>query len=186
MTARLDAAAPGAPPRDGMEELIARIHRGHHVASRILLSRIDVALCGVLQAPSDDRTSEMAFRHAFRRLRSDFMAHMASQEAILFPYLRELAAAAAGAGFTPVQALGESSPLQRALAQPDHDEALLHQIAVLDASCGADPAHVWGDVVLELRKLQADVIEHLRVERDMLLPRAEQLERRVAARARTR
>jgi len=166
-----------------VSELVAHVRLSHHVTSRVLLGRVEVAMVGVGDARRDEGCSALRMRHTFSRMRAELLCHMATEERAVFPYLRAIDAADRRLGHAPVEAFGSASPLRLAIERAVEEDLTTRQIGGLQASCRADLAHDWEPVIVALRELQLDLAEHVRFESEVLFPRGEIVERRVVARA---
>lgn len=175
----------GDPPEPrSIADMVTHLRLSHHVTTRVLLCRVEVAIVGAVEPRRDDALG-LRVRQAFGKLRSELIAHMAGEERSVFPYVRAIDAADRRLGHPPVEAFGASSPLRLATERAGAEDILVRDLLALQATMRLDATHEWEPAVAALRELHVDLVEHIRFENDELFPRAVEAERRVLTRAMT-
>lgn len=172
-----------AEPRP-LADLVTHLRLSHHVTTRVLLCRVEVAIVGAIEPRRDDALA-LRVRQSFGKLRAELIAHMAGEERSVFPYVRAIDAADRRLGHPPVEAFGPSSPLRLAAERAGAEDLLVRDLLTLQTTMRLDATHEWEPAVAALRELHNDLVEHIRFENDELFPRAADAERRVITRAMT-
>ncbi len=157
-----------------LEGLIEHILETHHVYLRTHLPRLEKA----------GRHGDVpaALQDVFVDLKSEIESHMWKEEMVLFPLIRSLASAeAAGSAAPPAHCGSVRNPVR--VMEHEHDEALraLAEIRRLagDYALSADACTSCHALYDGLKQLEADLIEHIRLENDILFPRATEMEARL-------
>lgn len=177
----VETQSTALPAQQTVSDLVTHVRLSHHVATRVLLCRVEVALVGALDGRDDQ--GALAARHAFGKLRSELVAHMAGEERSVFPYVRAIDAADRRLGHPPVEAFNAASPLMLAMERAGAEDLLVRDLLALQTSLRLDASHDWEPAVAALRELHVDLVDHIRFENDELFPRAADAERRVISRA---
>ena len=163
----------------GIDALCAEIVQRYHASVHRSLARIreNFAALSADGAIAADRT-----RVAFEELAEYIVAHLAKEEALLFPALESLAAAdreGGGRPMLPFTALVH--PIRVMEAEHMRIEELLARVRD-EARAVAEPESLqprWRECMSELALLDSDLREHHRTENEVLFPRALDLERRL-------
>ncbi|MCP3855391.1 MAG: iron-sulfur cluster repair di-iron protein [Actinomycetia bacterium] len=154
---------------DGMEGLVDHLEKTHHVYLRETLPRL-VALSDKVAGVHGQNHRELAGVAALvGELRADLEPHLLKEEQVLFPMIRELAAA----GTSPSFHCGNlSNPIGVMTVEHDSVGALLSQLRsctdgyrVPDDGCASYRALYEG-----LAELEADTHLHVHKENNLLFP----------------
>jgi regulator of cell morphogenesis and NO signaling len=165
----------------GIAELVDHLESTHHVYLRDALVRIDPVaekVAGVHGERHPELTEVLA---TFRALRAELEPHLANEEHVLFPIIRELADATAAPSFhggalhDPIAAM--SSEHDRAGELLARLRALTGAYTVPDDGCASYRLLYAG-----LAELEADTHLHVHKENNLLFPAAIETARRLTDR----
>jgi regulator of cell morphogenesis and NO signaling len=187
--AAADAEQNGAPPVDpasmSLEKLVQYIVRRHHRVVRQELPRL-AALAHKLATKHGERAPELiAIDRLMDDLKGEMIAHLESEESVLFPYVVHLD-----------QDLGEARPATssgfRRVSQPvrmmmNEHESALRIVAKLHGLTNEFTAPAWACAThvsfhTGLRAFEKDLKQHIHLEDDVLFPRAVDMEDSIGAR----
>jgi len=184
LSARLaDVAPPSTDTIDwssmGLAELVDHLEATHHVYLKGVLGRLD-GLADKVAGVHGERHPELTdVLTVFRELRADLEPHLMKEERVLFPMIRELAAAAELPSFhcgtlrNPITMMGiEHDRAGELLARL---RELTNGYAVPDDGCASYEALYSG-----LAALEADTHLHVHKENNLLFPAAVEAEQALA------
>jgi regulator of cell morphogenesis and NO signaling len=168
----------------GLETLVNYILDKHHKYTYAAFDRLSAAMDTAKRSagapPEIGRVSEI-----LNALRMDLLAHMPKEERILFPYISSLDRAEKSGGPAPRAMFGTvANPIRMMSMEHDNAARLLSDLRLATRDF-APPAEASAEIVALYRglaELDADLVEHMRVENELLFPRAGQLETRLRAR----
>lgn len=160
--------------------LIKHIVETHHAYLRTELPALDKLIRRLTQHGSDGSVLP-DLQRAIQHLKLDLELQMRKEESILFPAILELAATvAAGEQQPQYSQFGSVANLSRATAQ-DHDKAArtVEEIRRLtnNYTCARDSEPDIPTLFQRLAVLAADLHRHIHLEKNVLFPRAIDLER---------
>jgi regulator of cell morphogenesis and NO signaling len=165
----------------GIDELCADIRCRHHAYLQRALPQLEarLALFGDQDAARFPPITDA--RVAFADLARQLQSHVAKEENLLFPALEALATADREGGQRP--ALPFSTilhPIRVMEAEHARIEAAIERLrAVTNGFTTQDDGpEAWRQCLAEFSRLERDLAEHLRLENEVLFPRALDLERR--------
>ncbi len=173
------AAVPEAPADETWAsmppaELVDHLESVHHAYLHAELPRLDALAEKVATVHGDRHPELVAVRADVRALVDDLDPHLAKEERVLFPLIRELSAAV-DAGETPPAPL--TAPIRVMRAEHDFTGELLAKLradaldfALPDDACGSYQALYQG-----LAQLEADTHLHVHKENNVLFPAVEAL-----------
>lgn len=166
--------------RDAFTELIDHIVSRHHSYVREEGPRLEALLDKVVSRHGDDHPELITIRGLFTAMHQELVTHMFKEEHILFPFLKQMdAAARAGSPLPPACFDSVGTPISRMLA--DHDDAgeLLSRMRGLSsgfqAPAGACPS--YRGLYHGLQEFERDLHFHVHLENNILFPRALEMER---------
>jgi regulator of cell morphogenesis and NO signaling len=164
---------------ESLASLITYIYDKHHIFTREELGRIEPILARACSVQGEKRPKLLEIQSLFADLKDELLFHMAREENILFPYIRQLEAAANAGLSAPQPPFGTvRNPVRMMMLE--HDQALdvLRRIRELsdDFHLPADACVDYRSLYLELDRLEQDLRRHINLENDILFPRAIDLE----------
>ncbi len=162
-----------------LSELITHILDTHHAYLREELPYFERMIAKICANHGQDRPDLFATQQILQDLRDDLMAHLQKEEQILFPYIAQLELArerhlpAPDACFPSVQ-----FPIRMMLMEHDGAKDLLQNLrrttgnyTAPDFACDNGRAFYT-----RLENFETDLHEHIRLENEILFPRAVELE----------
>jgi regulator of cell morphogenesis and NO signaling len=182
----IEALPPGGAHDDvsawPVDRLIDHIVDTHHAYVRAALPAIAQHLDKIVKAHGARHPELARATEVFADLRSDLEQHLLKEERILFPYIRDLAAAADLCGRAPSPFGTVENPIR--MMEQEHREAS-GQIAEIQRLTRSfefpeDGCTTYGVCMAELESFEADLHRHVHLENNVLFPRAVALESRVA------
>jgi regulator of cell morphogenesis and NO signaling len=165
-----------------LTSIIQHVLDTHHVYLRSELPFLEERLAMMCANHGKDRPELFTLQQLLQNLRDDLMDHLAKEEQILFPYAAALEAALEKGAPMP-QACFPTVQAPIRVMHMEHDAArdLLQQLRAASANY-ADPGcfcENGAEFYRRLAALDADLQEHIRIENEVLFPRAVQLEESV-------
>ena len=162
-----------------LRNLIKHIVDTHHAYLQKELPALD-NLVGRITPRGSDGSLLPDLHRLIRHLRRDLELQMRKEETILFPAILELEATVAAGGQPEYSQFGSVANLSRATAH-DHDHAArsIEEIRQLtnNYTCPIDGESGAPALCRRLATLAADLLRHIHLEKDILFPRANELER---------
>ena len=170
----------GNPTRNPIEtarlkDLVAYIEVSHHAFTRDQLGRI-AGLVTTLDEAGRPVPDEL--RHVCDELAADLLPHLMKEESILFPYIVALESSPS----PPHACFGTlANPIRMMNIEHDRLDGVLTRLRALTDHYRTDSSLADGVVALyaALEALDADLVQHMYLEDDVLFPRAQQLESEV-------
>ena len=160
-----------------LRSLIKHIVDTHHAYLRTELPTLDKLIRRVTQHGSYELPD---LHRAIQHLKLDLELQMRKEESILFPAILELAATVAAGERPPYSQFGSVANLSRATVQ-DHDKAArtMDEIRQLtnNYTCARDCEPGMPALFRRLATLATDLHRHIHLEKNVLFPRAIDLER---------
>jgi len=163
-----------------LSELIRHIVEHHHTWLRVELPEIDRLIRQTIAREGNTRSGRFVeIEKLFRQFQRETENHLKKEEAVLFPLIERLEARAA-AGLAPErQSFGPlSNPVQFMMEDHELADRLLERMKELAAESGATQESMAARrAVLErLQAVEEDLAIHVRLEDEILFPRAVRLE----------
>ena len=162
-----------------LRSLIKHIVENHHAYLRTELPALDKLIRRLMQHGSDESVLP-DLQRAIQHLKLDLELQMRKEESILFPAILELEATVAVGEQPQYSQFGSVANLSRATAQ-DHDKAVrtVDEIRQLtnNYTCAKNYEPGMPSLFRGLAALAADLHRHIHLEKDVLFPRAIDLER---------
>lgn len=177
---------PGTSEPDewrNLGDLVRHIIDTHHRYVRQAVPALTAQLRRLVNTYGHGHPELHSIRQTFTQLGEELLTHMEKEENILFPYIRELAAAHSGSEPFPANPFGTvANPVR--MMEDDHQEALALMASLHSLTLGYTPAHDWPEddaaCYAELAHFEADLLQHITLENTVLFPRALDLEERLA------
>jgi len=164
-------------------ELVDHIEQTHHVFMKEQLPRLAGLLDKVIRAHGE-RYGEMLERlkHKYLTLKTDIELHLAKEEQILFPLIRQMEAFEQGRGPAPDMHCGSiGNPIGQ--MEHEHDVAgqYLAEIRQItgDYRLPDDACPSFAALFEDLDAMEKDLHEHIHLENNVLFPNAQELEEHV-------
>lgn len=159
-------------------DLIDHILDTHHVFTKDEIRQLGPLMEKVTGRHGESHTELLILKSLVLTLFEDLSSHMAKEEAILFPYLRDLLERQ-GAISSSSPAFGTvKNPLRVMIAEHDRAGELLRQMRKTTSDYklpeGACPS--FTALFSRLEALEADLHQHIHLENNILFPKALELE----------
>ena len=176
-----ERAATEAWSSMGPAELADHIEATHHAYLHDELPRIE-ALLDKVEGVHGERHPELAFvRTTFDELALELDPHLAREERILFPMIRQLVAVAPSGELPSFHCGTLANPIRVMLGDHDRAGELLAQLRRLTSSYASPPdaCASFRALYLALEELEADTHLHVHKENNVLFPAVLELESRL-------
>ncbi len=166
-----------------LTELVNHIENTHHVFMKEQLPRLALLLDKTLQAHGQHHGEMLGqIKQSFISLKTDIEMHLAKEEQILFPLIRQMEAFEQGHGPTPDMHCGTiGNPIRQ--MEHEHDVAgdFLAQMrqATNNYSLPQDACLTFVALFEGLKAMEKDLHEHIHLENNILFPKAQGLEVKV-------
>ncbi len=164
-----------------LEDLVDHILETHHAYTRTEMIQLTPLMEKVAERHGETHPSLMILKHLTGVLFTDLDSHMRKEEAILFPYVRELASRgnSPSAGDPPLGSV--RGPIQVMSAEHDRAGEVLKRMRTVTADYDlpdwACPS--FTALFARLEALERDLHQHIHLENNILFPKALELERMV-------
>lgn len=162
----------GELEQSSLTDLVAHIEQTHHVFTREQLDRV-----GRLLGQMDESAAIplAGIKRCFTSLQSDLRSHLLKEERILFPYITGLEQPSSA---PPEACFGSAAnPIRVMRMEHDAVKNILAELRVLTleyTSTNGDAAA--GELYAALAALDADLVQHIHLEDNILFPRVLRLE----------
>ncbi len=161
-------------------ELADHIERTHHVFMKEQLPRLVGLLDKTLRAHGP-RHGDMLqqLQRRLIALRTDIELHLAKEERILFPFIRQIEAWQQGEGPVPEMHCGTvANPIGQMEFEHDQAGEILAQIRAItsDFRLPEDACETFRALYDGLREMESDLHEHIHLENNILFPKAIEVE----------
>jgi len=170
------ATEPAAWTHLDAGSLVDHVERTHHAYLHAELPRITALAARVHEVHGDSHPELAAVESTFGNLRDDLEPHLAKEERILFPRIRQLAAVSGDASGSDPRTL--QGPIAQMLREHDQAGALLERLRHLTGGYAvpADGCASYAAFYEALRTLEADTHLHVHIENNRLFPMVAGLE----------
>jgi regulator of cell morphogenesis and NO signaling len=162
-----------------LRDLIEHIVSYHHAFTRSALGSL-VPLANEVARDHGGRHPYLLEVHSLlRELEDDMQSHLASEEQVLFPFVEELDIASRTSGRRPQASHAEviDEPLRSLLFEHDHAGDVLKVLRATtnDYSIPPDADASYSALFEGILALEADLVRHMELEEQVLIPRAKAL-----------
>ncbi len=171
-------ARPEAWASMGPAELVDHLESTHHAYLHAELPRIE-ALLEKVEGVHGGRHPELAFvKVTFDELAMELAPHLAKEERVLFPMVRELAAAPADGAAPSFHCGSLANPIRVMLVDHDRAGELLERLRSLTSGYEPPPdaCASYQALYAALAQLEADTHLHVHKENNVLFPAVLELE----------
>jgi regulator of cell morphogenesis and NO signaling len=161
-----------------LDRLVDRIVETHHAYVRSALPVIMQSLATIVQVHGQRHPELERVAAAFSEMGGDLLQHMMKEERVLFPYIRELAAAG---DHRPLQSPFGSIEYPIRMMEREHQEAGDGLRLIRELTNGyeppADGCTTYRAAMAELARFERDLHRHVHLENNVLFPKAIERER---------
>jgi regulator of cell morphogenesis and NO signaling len=165
--------------RKSPTEMIEHIVSTHHVFTRSEITRLLPLMDKVASRHGENHPELLLIQDMFRDLAEGLLVHMRKEEAVLFPYIGQVDAAASGRLPVPLSHFGSvQNPVRMMMFEHDRDGATLKKLRELssDYTAPADACPSFKGLYAGLEDLERDLHRHIHLENNVLFPRAVDME----------
>ena len=161
-----------------LSALTFHIVNHHHYSARLEMPRLNGLLVEVALAHGRTHPQLRRIKALFRELRSMLSEHMLEEEATLFPYIQVVEDMAGSKGHHP-QSVMLRAPIRAMSLGHTSINKLLKEIREASSNYAVPPAACFSCKILfeMLNAFDRSLIEHLRMEDDILFPRAIEMQK---------
>ncbi|MDV3309974.1 MAG: iron-sulfur cluster repair di-iron protein [Cyclobacteriaceae bacterium] len=146
----------------------------HHAYVRKMLPEITQLMAKVLNAHGERHPELAQVSYLVQRLDDELLGHLAKEEKVVFPYIRELVQGDGPSRFSTIE-----TPI--AMMEDEHDEAggIMEKIRDLtnDYTLPPDSCVSYGLLFQMLKDFEDDLHTHVHLENNILFPRALELDK---------
>jgi regulator of cell morphogenesis and NO signaling len=164
----------------GLTELCDYIESKHHSYMRENLPLISNMLARVKRAHAEHHGQMLVeLEDDFISLREEIEAHLAKEEQILFPYIRQIEAFAKSSGEMPeMHCRTIANPIRQMEHEHENAGEVLARMREITGNytCPEDACETFKGLYQALDALEKDLHEHIHLENNILFPRAIELE----------
>ena len=184
-----EAARPGAEIAGGemlsvpLERLVAQLLDVHHVRSREAAARLPGLARQVYEAEATSADGPELGRIAegVDRLFADLLLHLAFEERHVFPYVVALERAGREDSAPPVALFGSiSEPIADMEREHDAADRAVHELHRRAEAMAPRASEAARALFAELDAHERELVRHMHLEGNVLLPRALRLEQKIA------
>ena len=177
-------AEPEQPEHMSIPQLVDHIIDTHHVFTRRELFRLSALMDKVSSKHGERHRELFKLKNLFTALSDDLLLHLKKEEAVLFPYVQELARAKEKSALPMIAPFGSvEHPV--GMMETEHEEAgsILSQMRQVTNDYktpeGACPS--FTALYFSLEELDKDLHRHIHLANNILFPQAVELEAAVFA-----
>ncbi|HOA72060.1 MAG TPA: iron-sulfur cluster repair di-iron protein [Phycisphaerae bacterium] len=161
--------------RASLTELADHIVQTHHAYLKTELPRLEAIVDKVTNVHGERHPEMHQVRSVFQGLKDELESHLAKEEQVLFPMIRELERAGSRPSFHCGSIANPISVMEYEHDGAGNALASLRQLT-RDYSTPADACNTWRAMADGLRQLEEDLHLHIHKENNILFPRALKLE----------
>ena len=166
-----------------LQSLVAHIMEKHHSYMRSELPFLEARIAKMCANHGSVRPELFSIQQYLQDLCDDISAHLDKEEQVLFPYIAGLEEAARAGAPAPHACFPSIQfPIRVMLQEHDAAETLLRNLREVTANYSTPPGFCenGAEFYNRLAALESDLREHIRLENEVLFPRAVQLEEAMA------
>jgi regulator of cell morphogenesis and NO signaling len=165
--------------RKSPTEMIEYIISTHHVFTRSEIARLLPLSDKVASRHGENHPELLLIQEIFRDLAEGLLIHMQKEEAVLFPYIEQIDAAASGRLPVPLSHFGSvQNPVRMMMFEHDRDGATLKKLRKLSSNytAPADACPSFKGLYAGLEDFERDLHRHIHLENNVLFPQAVDME----------
>lgn len=167
--------SPDVPERFSMTELADYIVDTHHVYTREAIARLVPLADKVARKHGAAHPELLDVKDSFDRLADELLPHMHKEEMVLFPFIKELDAAATNGRTANTPPFGTvQNPVRMMMFEHDAAGDILRRIRELTSDFtlpqGACPS--YGALFAGLEEIELDLHRHIHLENNVLFPKS--------------
>jgi regulator of cell morphogenesis and NO signaling len=163
-----------------LAELADYIEARHHTFMKEQMPRLSAMLVKVKRAHGDKHGEMLTeLEDVYLSLREEIESHLMKEEKILFPYIRQIEAHAAGKGPVPQAHCGSvTNPISQMEFEHDNAGNALKRMRELSNNYVVPPdgCSTFAALYEALAGMETDLHEHIHLENNILFPKAIELE----------
>lgn len=174
----------GSIENGSVTELVNHIVSTHHVFTRTELERLAPLMDKVARKHGDSHNELFEIKEKFQALNDELLPHLAKEEMVLFPYIKELDNARENSRSASTPHFGTvRNPVRMMMFEHDAAGELLRRMRELSSDYtppeGACPS--YGALYAGLEDLEKDLHRHIHLENNLLFEKAIEMEGRLFA-----
>jgi len=170
------------PERKTPSDLIDHIVAKHHIFTREEIGRLSALMEKVCGKHGGQHEELFALRKVFTELGDDMLLHMRKEEAVLFPFIKQMELSAAGQfpAFPPPFGTVQN-PVRMMMQEHDVAAEQLRQMRTItrDYTLPPDACPSFTALYFGLKELEKDLHRHVHLENNVLFDQAIELEKKV-------
>jgi len=177
-----ESDASSAPERKSPSDLIDYIIAKHHIFTRDEITRLNELMKKVCRKHGEQHRQLFRLRDLFNEMAEDLMLHMRKEEAILFPFIKQMELAESGKfpAFAPPFGTVQN-PVKMMLKEHDAAAEQFRKMRAItrDYHLPTDACPSYTGLYFGLRYLEKDLHRHVHLENNVLFDQAVALESQV-------
>jgi regulator of cell morphogenesis and NO signaling len=165
--------------RKSVSELVDHIVSKHHVFTRSEIARLLPLMDKVVSRHGENHVELSVIQSLFQELANELLPHMRKEEAVLFPYIEQVEAAATGRLPIPLAHFGTvQNPVRMMMFEHDRAGDILRKMRKLssDYTAPADSCPSFKGLYAGFEDLERDLHRHIHLENNVLFPQAIEME----------
>jgi regulator of cell morphogenesis and NO signaling len=173
-----------AAASESLRALTARIVDTHHTYLRQEMPKLEAIIAKMTTNHGEERPVLFQVQQLLQDLQDDLFSHLAKEEQILFPFIEGLEESSENGGPVPRGCFPSVRfPVRMMFIEHDRAQNILKELRAVTGNY-TPPKGTACDCAARfyrgLASLEADLLEHIRVENESLFPRAIELEEKTS------
>ena len=164
-----------------LTDLAGYIEEKHHTFTKYELENLPPLMEKVARVHGEHQPELLELKELFRALCDDLSPHMQKEEAVLFPYIRQLERSTFIQTAFPMACFGTvQNPVRMMMLEHDQAGDILRKMREVSRDYalpeGACPSYTA--LYIRLETLERDLHQHIHLENNLLFPKAVELEQK--------
>ena len=162
-----------------LTELITHILRTHHIFMKSQIERLEELTEKVVKTHGTNHLELLRVDQLVRQLCDELKPHMYKEERILFPYIQKLELAAKHQQRKPLASFGTvQNPIRVMMREHDDEGHILRELRLITSEykLPKDACINYQALFQALEAFEKDLHQHIHLENNILVPRAERME----------